>query len=562
VGSFANLYRYRKSMEGRVFRLVGLSIFLTIGSELAFTFYVSVYGFSNLAGHYFKFISFYLIYRALIETGLQKPYNLLFWDLKKREQSYRNLAENIPGVVYRLNLEEGTREFFNTMLEPITGYREGEIEYGGLLVLGPIILSQDKEKALSSVKEALENGKPFVTEYSIRHKNGEIHHLRELGRPDEEGRRHIDGIIMDITEHRRAEVRVKELQKVDSTILEASPVAFLLFDRELRVVRASKAYEEIGGYPLEKVLGKSPREYMLPGKRRDRIVERLRKAREGMKVGPTEVEPSPKSGRYIRETMVPVQEAEGKISHVLVVLSDITDYKEAEEETRLYAKELKEANRLKDLFADILRHDLINPLGIAGNYVDLILEEEENEGKREDLERVKKNLAKAEKIMENARRYSRLESMESLEKEVLELNPLVEEVVVAHSPLAEREGMEIENRVEEGLFVRANPIIEDVFSNLISNALKYASQGRRVIVEAEKVDQSVMVKVVDFGQGIKDEDKEEVFNRFQRRRKKGVKGTGLGLAIARKITELHSGKVWVEDTPGGGATFVVELPGE
>ena len=107
---------------------------------------------------------------------------------------------------------------------------------------------------------------------------------------------------------------------------------------------------------------------------------------------------------------------------------------------------------------------------------------------------------------------------------------------------------------------RANKIIEDVFANLISNAIKYASQGKRVVVDGKERHDLWTIRVVDFGAGIKDADKKLVFERFQRRNKMGVKGSGLGLAIARKIVELHKGRIWVEDNPEGGAVFIVEIP--
>jgi signal transduction histidine kinase/CheY-like chemotaxis protein len=77
------LFRNRAKFDPQVFRLMSASMLMTIGAELAFTFYIHVYGISNLIGHYFKIISFYFIYRAIIQTGLIRPYDLLFRDLSK-----------------------------------------------------------------------------------------------------------------------------------------------------------------------------------------------------------------------------------------------------------------------------------------------------------------------------------------------------------------------------------------------------------------------------------------------------------------------------------------------
>jgi len=89
IGSVVILFKKRSEFDESVFKLLVASIVITIGAELAFTFYVSVYGLSNLVGHYFKIISFYLIYKALIETGLVKPYDLLFRNLKLSEKKLK-----------------------------------------------------------------------------------------------------------------------------------------------------------------------------------------------------------------------------------------------------------------------------------------------------------------------------------------------------------------------------------------------------------------------------------------------------------------------------------------
>ncbi len=94
LASIALLLKSRGEFDRHVFQWIVWSITLTIFSEMAFTFYIHAYGFSNLVGHYLKIISFYFIYKALIETGLGRPYGLLFRNLRKSEE------------VLRLSLEE------------------------------------------------------------------------------------------------------------------------------------------------------------------------------------------------------------------------------------------------------------------------------------------------------------------------------------------------------------------------------------------------------------------------------------------------------------------------
>jgi len=112
VGAILGMFQQRREFDTGVLRLLFAAIIVTIASELSFTFYESPFGFPNLLGHFLKIAAFYLIYKAIIETGLVKPYDLLFRDLKLREEQYRDLYEESPdaylscgtdGIIRRAN---------------------------------------------------------------------------------------------------------------------------------------------------------------------------------------------------------------------------------------------------------------------------------------------------------------------------------------------------------------------------------------------------------------------------------------------------------------------------
>lgn len=104
--------------------------------------------------------------------------------------------------------------------------------------------------------------------------------------------------------------------------------------------------------------------------------------------------------------------------------------------------------------------------------------------------------------------------------------------------------------------------MSQAFQNLITNALNHARQEGtqlQIDIAAEQADDQVRIRVADNGPGIPMEYRQKVFGLFQRLDSSG-QGTGVGLSLVRKIAETHGGKVWIETTPGGGATFVLELP--
>jgi len=134
IGAITVLFQKRKEFDENVFRLLVASIVVTIASELAFTFYINAYGFSNLVGHYLKIIAFYLIYKAIIETGLVKPYALLFRNLKQGEEALRkekdfseSLIDTAQVIILVLDTE-GRIIRFNPYMEDLCGYKLDEVQ--------------------------------------------------------------------------------------------------------------------------------------------------------------------------------------------------------------------------------------------------------------------------------------------------------------------------------------------------------------------------------------------------------------------------------------------------
>jgi len=234
--------------------------------------------------------------------------------------------------------------------------------------------------------------------------------------------------------------------------------------------------------------------------------------------------------------------------------------KQVEEAMKRYAMELEESNSLKKLFIDIMHHDLLNPLTTANGFIELLKENETISLKKTYLETIERNLVQGMELINSAMNFSKFERLKSIELEELDLNLVIGEAIENLTPLVERAGMSIENKILDNMPANANKIIEEIFTNLISNAIKHAQKGKRIVVDSKDEGNFWLIRVLDFGAGIKDANKKLIFERFQREEKKGVKGSGLGLAIVGKIVELHNGRIWVEDNPEGGAVFVVEIP--
>jgi len=250
----------------------------------------------------------------------------------------------------------------------------------------------------------------------------------------------------------------------------------------------------------------------------------------------------------------------GKPMAAIGVIREISERKRVERDLREYAHQLEDATALKDLFADILRHDLLGPASTVQLSLEALLKREPDAATaRRMLETARRSCTKLIEIIEGAAEYAKLSTAQGIEFGPVDLAAVLREVVAEFDPRRVERGTRITLDAPGPPIVRANPMIADVFENLLSNAAKYGPQGGVVRIEVQDEGARWKVSITDSGEGIADADKEKVFMRFERLRKEGVKGIGLGLAISRRIVELHGGRIWVEDAPGGGARFCVAL---
>jgi PAS domain S-box-containing protein len=126
IGAIFTMFRKRSQFDVVVLRLLFAAILVTIASELSFTFYESPFGFPNLLGHFLKIAAFYLIYKAIIETGLIKPYDLMFRNLKQREEQYRDLYEEAPDAYFSCGAD-GIIKRANRSATELLGYSREEL---------------------------------------------------------------------------------------------------------------------------------------------------------------------------------------------------------------------------------------------------------------------------------------------------------------------------------------------------------------------------------------------------------------------------------------------------
>jgi diguanylate cyclase (GGDEF)-like protein/PAS domain S-box-containing protein len=211
ISSLILLLRRRKAFDSNILRLISWSILSTIVAELAFTFYVSVYGVSNLIGHYFKIFSFYLVYKAILVTGLENPYRLLFYDLQKNREELQTILDASPIMIF---FKDRANRFIrvNKALADAAGLPKEKIEGRTVFEIYP---NQAKDY-WEDDKEVIASGLPKINiiEPLAAGDGARWVQTDKIPYKDEEGS--IVGIIgfaIDITERKRMEEELRESER-------------------------------------------------------------------------------------------------------------------------------------------------------------------------------------------------------------------------------------------------------------------------------------------------------------------------------------------------------------
>ncbi len=264
-----------------------------------------------------------------------------------------------------------------------------------------------------------------------------------------------------------------------------------------------------------------------------------------------------------------IETAYNKLRDLQTILRKANETLEAKVKDRTKASqkanhELEQVNKeLKD-FAYIVSHDLKAPLRAISSLTDWIIEDYKNsfdEDGQEQLELLKSRVSRMYQLLEGILRYSRIGRGQE-EKEILELNGLVSEVISALLP-TENFNISIENELPPVYADKTK--IHQVFQNIISNSIKYNDKpigDIKIFCETDELKQLHFFSIQDNGKGIPEEDFERVFKIFQtlEKDKESAESTGVGLTLVQKIIQKYGGTISLASKVGEGTTFTFSLP--
>ncbi len=265
----------------------------------------------------------------------------------------------------------------------------------------------------------------------------------------------------------------------------------------------------------------------------------------------------------------------GKPQNTIGVVRKVTDKRVASEElAKVYALEKKardeaeEANRAKDFFLAIVSHELRSPLNTILGWTKILLTKEVKEDiQKNALETIEKSARSQAKLIDDLIDSARVASGKMrLELRQINLYEVLRTVYNSQKPLTEAKNVSLEFfSDDENIQVFGDSMrLQQVFTNLVSNALKFTSSGGSIRISAQTGNKAVKVMVKDDGQGISSELLPNIFKQFKQGDEKSSSdrsGLGLGLSIVKILSEKHNGQIQAESGGiGHGSTFTLTLP--
>lgn len=512
--------------------------------------------------------------------------------LRENERKLAALFSNLPGIAYRCrNDKKWSMEFLSESCKKLTGYEISELVGPGALSFNELIIPKDRERVWTEIQAALAENRNFQLTYDLRRKNGEIRTMWEQGlgvRAQDGSIEALEGFISDITERRQAE---EALQVSERALREAQEMAHLGYwnwdiktgavEWSDEVYRIFRLDPERFTPKIDSILELSP--WPEENARDQELIQRATKTREKGAYTQRFLRPD-KSVGYYHSTFQGKYDEQGALVSIVGTVLDITERKLADLALEKLNRDLIEKKQEMENFLYITTHDLRTPLvniqGFSQNLEQYMLELKGGldaadlpPGTKEAFEKltaeriptalkfVLESSRKMDALITALLKVSRMGRVE-MKPETVAMNELVEKVLESLRYQLESAGGEV--KLGNLPPCKADPgAVNQLFTNLLDNAIKYRQQGRPLAVGITGgiKDGMAFYSVRDNGSGIKKDDRDRIWDIFYRPESaKENKGEGIGLPMVKRIAEKNGGNITVESEFGEGSVFHVSLP--
>ena len=480
--------------------------------------------------------------------------------LRESEKRYRTLLQHLPVGVYRTTPEGEILEANTAAIEMIgaTSLQHLRQHDAADFMLERGLRAQHMEK--------LASGKHRVEEFPFQCLDGRKIWVRDYMRAveDEQGNiRYLDGVIIDITEQRRAEIARRESDARYRLLVEQFPEPIVVHDGK-RILYANAASARFAGIEdADGLMGRDIFDFIHPdflASATDRVTSIVQQRKPAP---PIEGKLEMPDGRAVDVEIIssPVRFKGKEASQVL--LRDMTERKLHESQLVEAKERAEEMSELKSAFLANMSHEVRTPLtGILG--FASILKEELQDEKQELAEYIHQSGERLLETLNSVLDLARLEANAlTLDIEPVDVATEVRQTAVIFRPIAAEKGLTLSVDVPDELVVRTDrTCLHRVFSNLLSNGIKFTNEGSihvRLACEGDHL----LIRVEDTGPGIAPDFVPYVFDEFKQAStglSREHQGAGLGLAITKRLIDRLNGDISIDSTVGQGSVFTVRLP--
>ncbi|MFC1745024.1 response regulator [Candidatus Riflebacteria bacterium] len=257
-----------------------------------------------------------------------------------------------------------------------------------------------------------------------------------------------------------------------------------------------------------------------------------------------------------------------RINSVFAAVDNLKQMQRSSIQMQTAKEEAEAATKLKDKFVSLVAHDLKSPLSIIIGFSDLVqseLDDSIDEKLKKYLGLINQSAEHMVKMIEDLLNLTRLQTGKIMPKEkFLDSYNIIDDACSHLLFLAKQKGIEIENLVPPGIRVSVDPgLFSEVLKNIISNAIKFSSEGNRITITLEEKHDSLCFGIKDRGIGMSPNLLNTLFiggAKVSRPGTKGEKGTGLGFTYSMEIVRAHGGSIKAESKEAEGSLFIIELP--
>jgi len=373
------------------------------------------------------------------------------------------------------------------------------------------------------------------------------------------------GIGRDITEIKNAEEQILKL----SMSIEQSPSSIVITDVDGNIEYVNPKFAETTGYSAEEVIGQNSR-ILKSGNTPNEVYEQMWKTIGAGEVWSGELLNQKKNGELFWEwvKIASIKNEDDEIINYVAIKEDISVRKQMEAELLVAKNKAEESDRLKSAFLANMSHEIRTPLNSIIGFSELLADSHfEIEEKDEFIGHIISNGNSLLSIISDIMDISKMESgMVRIRMHEVQVHKVVAEIRQQFIGRFDAKGIDFRIKYEkelETVRVMVDPErLNQIFNNLLSNALKFTNKGF-VQVEYSLMGKMVQFEVKDSGIGIPKDFHAKIFDRFSQvevSNSRQYGGNGLGLAITKNLVELMGGKIWLTSEPEAGTSFYFTLP--